>query len=117
MLVKVLLGLVAVFLMMAVVLLFFLDRISILEDRRKALLLAGELMVQWESGDAPAVGVHDSTAVTGDACFMIRRVVIERTPGVREMKLIISRDDRRNLELTRNYYEIGNNGMTEWRRI
>ncbi len=116
-LLRVLLGLLTVFILMTVVLLFFVDRVSLIEDRRKALLLAGQLLTRWESGEVPAMGVLDSVVIAGDTRFQIRRVVIECNPGIREMQLIISRDDRRSLELTRKFYDTVSNEMIEWRKI
>ncbi|OPL18869.1 MAG: hypothetical protein AVO35_02745 [Candidatus Aegiribacteria sp. MLS_C] len=103
MLVRVFSGLGVAFLVLAVLLVMYNGEISRLESRKYSLLLAGQLVSDWDSMDYPGTGVFDSTAVVGGIRFDIRRMVHEIEPGLMEMRLYIGEDGDWDVELARRF--------------
>jgi hypothetical protein len=96
------------FTLLAFVTFLFSDRISDIEGRKNALLLADQIVSSWDQDDYPEIGVFDSTAVSGVSEFEIRRIVSEVSPGVREMHVYIGNVESSRLELVRRFYESTN---------
>ncbi len=102
---RILLGLSSVLMILTVALLFFTYRIGKIEDRRNELLLGSHILSEWDSRQLPSTGVFDSVVVAGCRKFDIRRIVSDIRPGEREMRLLIGREGRMELELVKRYYE------------
>lgn len=102
---------------MSILMILFSGQVGMVDERRNALLLAGQVVAGWEDRGWPDTGIHDSTVVSGDRGFRIRRVVTELLPGVREMRLLISSEERTSIELVRRFYDDGSARDKDWRRI
>lgn len=101
--VRVLSGLGAAIIVMMLLLVMYNTRISELENRKNALLLAGQLISRWDGMENSATGIFDTTAVVGGIRFDVRRTVSEVTPGIMEMRLYIGEDGDWSVELARRF--------------
>ena len=97
--------------------LLFSEQVGRVDERRNAIFLASQIITRWDELDWPDTGMHDSAVVSGDEEFRIRRVVTEILPGVREMRLLISSDERTSIEIIRRFYNDEGMRDIDWRRI
>jgi hypothetical protein len=99
------LALFSVFLMLVLLVFLITSRIRNIEDRKNALLLAGQILTSWSRSDYPEIGVYNSTAVSGSVQYGIRRIVSEVSPGIREMHLYVRRNNDIGIELVKKFYD------------